>query len=342
MSKRLLSTLALSLGLGALPLASTASATETYLSFYQGGVPNTPSVYTGQTTSQLTSTFNSVTGGVIHLFDVESYYDASGVLRHDSTYNVNPAASGGSKLFVGVPVSFVQGMLPPQQASGRRLTDLSSYLDTNGTRLYTAVFSPGSGQEVFITGMDEASFDVNLNIQFNTFGRVPTVFDNWYDADGVRLIDAAFLTAGGGAHWFLSDMIESSFLSKNAQYEASGQRLYFFETWRNQSGNRRYAARWSSPDALHSPAPVEIVLDEDLPSFLVTYQAMVNAGKRLQDMTVLEDTAPAVSSNYGTGLAGTNGVPSLTLSEQPFLGANTALEWATRQEHLRSVVCSWG
>ena len=173
MSKHLLSALALSLSLGALPLASTASATETYLSVYQAGVPNIPSVYTGQTTSQLQTTFNNVTGGNIQLFDVESYYDAAGVLRHDSTYNFHPSESGASNIFV---------------------------------------------------------------------------------------------------------------------------------------------------------APVEIVLDEDLPSFLVTYQAMLNAGKRLQDMNVLEEITSAKSNKYGSGLARTNGVPSISLSEKPFLGANVALE----------------
>ncbi|MFT7463987.1 MAG: hypothetical protein ACI9EF_002336 [Pseudohongiellaceae bacterium] len=325
--KRLLSTLALSLSLGALPLADTVSATETYLSVYQAGVPNIPSVFTGQTTSQLTSTFNSLTGGNTQLFDLESYYDGAGVLRHDSIYNFHPGESGASNLFIGVPVGFVDAIQPAEEASGRRLTELSSSLDASGLRLYTAVFSPGSGAEDLHIGIDhDAQWSQLQSMQFNTFARFPTVYETWYDADGVRRVDAVFQKVGAGTYWFHSNMSESSFLATNAQHEATGQRLYFFESWRDQSGNRRYAARWSNPDILHSPAPIEIVLDEDLPSFLVTYQAMLNAGKRLQDMNVLEDIVPAVSSNYGAGLAGTNGVPTLTLSDKPFLGANTALE----------------
>jgi hypothetical protein len=320
MKTSLLSTLALALGVSALPLAADTSAQDLYISAFQGGIPLNQNHYTGQTSSNVQFTYNLVTAGPQRLTNIEARHDASGNLVYDTSYNFG---SGSHALFMDIPEAVLDFHQGAQMASGRHLTHLTSYLDADGTRLYTAVFGQASGLQVLEMGLDLPTFEVLVpDYAAPPLSLVPSVVEVYRDAEGVRRHDVAFSPTTGG-NWVSLSMTESQFLSKNATQEGLGRRLLFMETWRSEAGNRRYMARWS---AATPPFPPVFFLGEDESTFLSTVQAQQAQGKVLISLAVLEDIVPADWSNYGTGLAGTNGVPSLTLSDDPFLGRNLDVE----------------
>jgi hypothetical protein len=320
MKTSLLSTLALALGVSALPLAADTSAQDLYISAFQGGTPLNQNHYTGQTSSNVQFTYNLVTAGPQRLTNIEARHDASGNLVYDTSYNFG---SGSHALFMDIPESLLEFHQGGQMASGRHLTHLTSYLDADGTRLYTAVFGQASGQQILELGLDQTTFNALLSAYSGApLFLHPSAVEVYKDANGVKRHDVAFSPAPGTS-WLTFSMTESGFLSQNTTQEGLGRRLVFMETWRSDAGNRRYLASWSS--VTPSTAPV-FFLGQDEATFLSTVQAQQALGNSLISLAVLEDIVPADWSNYGTGLAGTNGVPSLTLSDDPFLGRNLDVE----------------
>jgi len=320
MKPSLLSTLALALCVSALPLAD-AAAQDLYVAAFQGGIPLVQDHYTGQSSSNVQFTYNIVTAGPQRLTNIEARHDASGNLVYDTSYNFG---SGSHALFMDIPADLVQFHQAGQLVLGRHLTKLTSYLHADGDRRYTALFSgAGGGQDLWM-GLDVIEFGTLVDqLDEAPFFQHADVVEVYHDADGLLRFDAAFSQEGGLAETYIL-MTEPEFESQNTAQENQGRRLVLLETWRGILGNRRYLGRWSSV----SPSPFSPVLflGQDEGDYLATVQAQENLGHALIGLAVLEDIAPAGWTNYGSGLAGTNGVPSLTLDADPFLGANVVIE----------------
>jgi hypothetical protein len=324
MKKSLLSTLALAFAVSALPLAADTSAQDRYFAAFQGGILMNQNHYTGQSSSNVQFTYNIVTDGAQRLTNIEARHDASGNVVYDTSYNLG---SGGHALFMDIPAHSLVGHQIGQLGLGRHLTKLTSYLVADGTRLYTALFSKASGPQFFYMGLDSDEYgDLVAELIAAPLSLSTVAVEAYHDADGELRFDAAFSEQQGGGHiWW--NMTESLFLSKNDEQESAGRRLVLMETYRTNTGSRRYLARWSSVwQSPFPPTPPALFLGQDEGTFLTTVQSEQALGRVLICLAVLEDVTPADWNNYDSGLAGTNGVPTLTLDANPFLGANVVIE----------------
>jgi len=321
MSKSPLSTLALALAASALPLAADSSAQDLYFAAFQSGLPMIQNHYTGQSSSNVQFTYNLVTAGPQRLTNIEARHDAAGNVVYDTSYNIG---GGSHALFMDIPAALLDVHQSGQLGLGRHLTELTSYLDADGTRKYTALFSAASDPQGFWMGLDFDEYDTLVDqLSGPPFFQSLNVVEIYRDADGVLRRDVGFSQLPGG-NTVKSGLTESGFYNRNATEESQGRRLVALETYRNASGSLRFMGRWSSA----SPSPFSPVFffGQDEGDYLATVQAEQAAGRSLIGLAVVEDVTPAAWSNYGSGLAGTNGVPSLTLDADPYLGANVVVE----------------
>jgi hypothetical protein len=320
MSKPLLTALALSLG--SLMFAPSAAAQELYCSVYQDASNANPQLYTGQTEAQFEATFNGLGSGE-QMYDVEAWYDAVGQLRYDchTGAEVSPQFAGDQKLQLGLTQADLElyhaGVVPQYH-----LSDLTSYLVADGTRRYTGIWSLGDRGDVLYTGLDPDQYDNKVSNHVAD-KLAPMVYETWYDADEVRRVDVVFQDAHVNA-FTNNQMNLTNFLATHATQQGLDHELLWFESHRQASGTQLYAATWDSEGFNNNP--MDIVINEDLTTFLSTYQDRLNLGHRLIDMVHLEEVTPAGRAKYGTGLDGTNGKPSLFLTAKPFLGFNAVLE----------------
>lgn len=305
-------TITLAFALTAASLAPTASAANTYSGFFRPAGGASQSVHTGMLFSQVNPTVSTEEANGRRATDIEGYRNSNGDIRYDMAFE---QGTGDQEVAWGMNQSTLVTRIGNELAQGRHPTALSSWYDKFGGRRYAAVFRPKTGGFDYKIGETfpeyEATFIANIAL-----GLWPTLSETYLDADGTRLWDTVYGDKSGGFK-VLTNMSETAFQNIIASEAAAGRNVAWFEQYRTKNLSMRYTAMFNT-----TVPPSTFYLNQDEATFLATYQSEEAAGNNLLDMSSLVVVTNASWENYGTGLAGTNSVPDLSLSEDPNIGQN--------------------
>lgn len=297
-----------------LVLASPALALEKYTTLYKAGSGGY-AFYVGQSESAFISKWNQLSAQGSRISDVEAYLNASGDLRYSSVWE---PASGGHYLYVGIDLSTLNGHWNTLSPQGFRITSLSSYRNLDGERRYTVVFRPGTGAHLLSFQQTQSQLISTWNTQSGNGLRI-SVLETYLDDAGVRRYDTVW-RPGTSGHAFWLGMSNSGFTAKVSEMAQAGLRPTTVESYQTTSGAKRYDALFTADSFAYS-----VHTDQTYTELVNTWNTNSGSGLRLYDVELINEGTDPSWSNYGSGLGGTNGVPALTLSNDPIIGLDIGL-----------------
>lgn len=306
----------LALALSSLSFAPAASAADLYAGFFRpsGGVAQ--KIYIGQSASEFIATDNIEFPAGMRIVDFEGYRDSSGARRYNTQWEKGTGTQIG---YLNQTASGLDAKIASNLTSGRHPTSVTSWAAVDGSRRYAVVFKPKTGGFDYKLGETTAEFTATFNANA-ALGLWPTLLETYLSADGSRRWDTVYGDTSGGGWQVSISMNENTFANKVASEALAGRNVAWVETYRTKNHTVLYTAMFNTV------APVSnFYLSQDLATFTATYQAEELAGNNLMDMSIYVDVTDASWENYGNGLAGTNGVPELTLSGDPNIGMDVAV-----------------
>ena len=310
MTKRPTLTL-LTIALLALP-ASGAPEGKTYYSYFKK-VSTIQTVHLGQTPSELASTTGAAGGLGVCLADINLYRDAAGNERFDSIWE--PGSSNWTLVMESSLSAFISEYIQ-KTGNGKRLVSFTSSPRANGDRSFAASFGNSNGAHAFIVDSSESKF-VQDYVGNSSQGLRLTAVDTFLNPDGERRYHAVY-NAGNQAQFMKVGMTLSEFEAMIINQHPL--QVKTFEAYVDPDGVTRVLAVWESVN----PASGRFYAAQTEAEFLATYQSETSSGYELVDLENLTYATPSWS-NYGAGLAGTSGVPALTIGAEPYLGLTVDL-----------------
>jgi len=304
----------LTIALFAVPCAPDAAAKE-YFSYYRQ-TSGLQTMVHQQSFSEWKSSFDSAMSAGLRVTDINIHRNAAGAVRYDTVFKAVPL-TGSYSCWVGLSLAEVMDKYQSGAALGMRMNSLSSCLDEDGTRRYAMSMiwvGPGgwNSPHVFMVDINEANF-VQQYAGLTAGGYRLDVVDTFLDPNGERRFHAVY-NAGTGNHAMKVGMTFDEFQNEMAA-KLPLRTVKTFETYVDPDGVQRYLAVWEQT----WPSSTKFFASQSASEFSITYANETSNGYELIDMENLTHTTPSWS-NYGAGLAGTNGVPELTLGADPYLG----------------------
>jgi len=303
----------LALAMLTIPWAPSAVAEAEYAAFFIKNSTMDQEFFVGLTTFDLQLEHASQQPDR-HIKDVETYYDPAGVLRHDVTFS---GGSNPTSVLTEQTQAEVVAAAAAYAANNLYISDLSSALGADGVRRYTVVFRWELGPYATFFGQTKSEFSATRQEQGNA-GNWPAVMEITIDSDGVKRFDSVFKVDSIQPWYHATDRSEADFQVLVQQQSNAGREVAYVEQYRNKNGVVKYAALFvtDSTNRMHALGLTKAELD-------VLIFVNEGVGFELVDVASLQGVGSGEQPSWDNdqhGLAGTNGVPELTLSALPYLG----------------------